>query len=130
MKKVYDEEIANVSANIPGTGVTPAGKPSNFGDPIMNPAAAKRWKKANQSGQGIIRRRLPNFAGAAVFEVAADVFHAARLEKRKHKTWRKYLEENECMSEIREFANKNPKTPIILQNERTGEMCYARYGNK
>jgi len=125
-----NEEIANVSANVPGTGVTPAGKPAGFGDPIVNPSAAKRWKKANEIGQGVLRRRLPNFAGAAVFEVASDVFHAARLEKRKHKTWRKYLEEDDCMVEIREFANKNPNTPIILQNARTGEMCYARYGKR
>ena len=68
------------------------------------------------------------FAGAAVFEVSSHVFHTAKMEKRKHKTWRKYLEEDDCLAEIREYANKNPGKPIILKNANTGEMTHARYG--
>ena len=69
-------------------------------------------------------------AGAMVFEVSSAVFHTAKLEKRKHKTWRKYLEEDDCLAEIREYANKNPGRPIILKNKNTGEMTYARYGKR
>ena len=125
------------SAAIPGTGQTPEGKPAGFGDPIVNPGAAKRWKKINTTGQGgILRRKKPNlmaeetFAGAAVFEVSSHVFHTAKMEKRKHKTWRKYLEEDDCLAEIREYANKNPGKPIVLRNANTGEMTHARYGKR
>jgi len=81
------------------------------------------------------RRKAPvlaedTFAGAMVFEVSSAVFHAAKMEKRKHKTWRKYLEEDDCLAEIREYANKNPGRPIVLKNKNTGEMTYARYGKR
>ena len=56
--------------------------------------------------------------------------HSAKMEKRKHKTWRKYLEEDDALAEVREYANKNPGKSIILKNRNTGEMTYARYGKK
>lgn len=127
---MIDEEGGMTSAAIPGTGQGRAGQPANYGDTIVGPAAAKRWKKANETGQGILRRRQPNFAGGAVFEVSSAVFHEAKLQKRKGKHWKTYLGEDDALAEIREFANKNPKTPIILQNQVTGEMCYARYGKQ
>ena len=259
------EEIANVSAGVPGTGVTPEGKPQGFGDPIVKPKAAKTWKKMN----AMLRRRSPvmeqqidetdsdaakkygrkalvsyknardkhvnavtglksnippeyvtgtaplktmekrfkgmtraaniiqkdkkeksdvklvkesatmaalaagsalgaaaaphinkavgkgldwlekkrkqkhqdhydkksrrvvkeeTFAGAVVFEVSAHTFHNAKMEKRKGKHWRTYLDECDELSEIRQYANKHPKKAIVLQNRNTNEMVYVRYG--
>lgn len=123
------EEIANVSAGVPGTGVTPEGKPPGFGDAIVNPGAAKNWKKQN----AMFRRKSPKqiaeetFAGAAVFEVSSKLFHNITLQKRKGKHWRTYLEEDDCYAEIREWARKNPKGKIVVRNENTGEMRYVRY---
>ena len=188
------EEIANVSAGVPGTGVTPAGKPAGFGDAIVNPKSAKTWKKMN----AMLRRRSPvmedeekkplltkkvlgdyikkasdnrsknqadfdfyykkknakkygkafrnvinrrkgiraatdrlvkeeTFAGAAIFEVSSKVFHNITLQKRKGKHWRTYLEEDDCYSEIREWARKHPKGKIVVRNECTGEMRYVKY---
>ena len=74
----------------------------------------------------MLRRRKSNFAEAAVFEVSSAIFHSLTMQKRKNKHWRTYLEEDDCFSEIREYANKN-KGPIIVQNETTGEMRYVRY---
>jgi hypothetical protein len=68
------------------------------------------------------------FAGAAVFEVDSATFHAAKFHKRKGKHWRKYLGEDDCLSEIRDYATRNPGKPIIIKNKTTGEMCHARYG--
>ena len=116
---------------IPGANITSPGKPANFGDTIVNPGAAKRWKKINatQTG-GILRRKNPlmeeTFAGATVFEVNSKLFHNLIMHKRKGKHWRTYLEEDDCYSEIREWANKN-KGPIVVRNEATGEMRYIRY---
>ena len=77
-----------------------------------------------------LKEDVDTFAGAMVFEVSPGVFHTAKMEKRKHKTWKKYLEEDDCLAEIREYANKNPGRPIILKNKNTGEMTYARYGKR
>ena len=122
------EEIANVSAGVPGTGVTPEGKPQGFGDAIVNPKAAKTWKKIN----AMLRRSSPvlaeeTFAGAMVFEVSSKLFHNITLQKRKGKHWRTYLEEDDCYAEIREWARKHPKGKIVVRNECTGEMRYVRY---
>ena len=50
------------------------------------------------------------------------------MEKRKGKHWRTYLDECDELAEIREYANKNPGRPIVLQNRNTNEMVYVRYG--
>jgi hypothetical protein len=52
------------------------------------------------------------------------------MEKKKGKHWKTYIGEDEHGMNIREYANKNIKKPIILQDENTGAMCYARYGKK
>jgi hypothetical protein len=101
--------------DVAGAGVSKAGKPANWGEP----------GRPSQM-MPILRRRKPNFAGATVFEVSSAIFHSLTMQKRKGKHWRTYLEEDDCFSEIREYANKN-KGPIIVQNEKTGEMRFVRY---
>lgn len=78
----------------------------------------------------MMKEDLETFAGSVVFEVSSSVFHHARNEKRKGKHWRTYLDEDDCFAEIREYAHKNPGRGIVLRNENTGEMCYARYPKK
>ena len=114
-----------------------------IGDPPVSRKAQKKIQRREKSTPtpviiNMLRRKAPNpiaeecetFAGAVVFEVSSDVFHNAKNEKRKHKTWRKYLEEDDCLAEVREYANKHPHKPIVLKNRMTGEMCYARYGKR
>jgi hypothetical protein len=131
MKK-EDAPAVNTSG-VAGIGVGPQGEPG-----VSPKVQKKRYGKIRSPllFPDMIKRTVPNlvkeetFAGAVVFEVSSSVFHAAKLEKRKGKHWRKYLEEDDCLAEIREYANKNPHKPIVLRNENTGEMCYARYGRK
>jgi len=68
------------------------------------------------------------FAGNKTFIVNDDMFAKARIAKRKGQHWRTYLGGDEFES-IREYANKNKKSPIILQNK-SGTMMFARYGAK
>lgn len=75
-------------------------------------------------------RRKKDFAGQAVFEVSSKLFNEMRLQKRDYQRWNKYLQEEEGLDEIREYARKNPKKPIILQDENSGCMCYAKYGKR
>ena len=58
------------------------------------------------------------------------MFHKARNEKSKGKHWKTYIGECEYGQAIREYANKNKKNSIVLEDEKTGTMCYARYGKK
>jgi len=83
-------------------------------------------KKVGQNWKDVIKEET--FGGAAVFEVSSHTFHNAKMEKRKGKHWRIYLEEDDCLAEIREYANKNPGRAIVLRNQNTGEMTVARHG--
>ena len=78
----------------------------------------------------MLRRRKPSFAGAAVFEVDSATFCNIKNAKRKHGHWRTYLEEDDALKEVREYAAMFPHKPIVIQNGMTGEMTYARYGKK
>jgi len=131
MVKIQNEDApTNAVAQNSVAGIT--------GDPPVSVKAQKRIQKKQKTTStpvimSMLRRKLVSeetFAGAVVFEVSTTVFHTAKMEKRKGKHWRTYLEEDDCFRHIREYAQKNPKKGIILRNERTGEMFYARYGKK
>ena len=150
IKKVSVEEEApanNVGGgNIAGLGVGAKGEPG------LNPKQRLSYKKKNavddktREGQiaTFIRRAEPvmeetqpvsnvrrgKFAGNDTFIVPSDMFHKARHEKRKGKHWKTYVGECEYGSAIREYANKNRKSAIVLEDEKTGAMCYARYGKR
>lgn len=144
------EEIANSAAGpagqgsqIASLGIPNPNKAANFGEPGVpkrhQPKASKSVKNGlweNNPLMGDMMRRSPpvmetrrrgSFAGAAVFEVSSKIFHNLTVSKRKGKHWRTYLEEDDCYSEIREWANKN-KGPIVVRNENTGEMRFIRHG--
>ena len=137
MKKVYEDAPTNNvgSGAIAGAGVGRMGEPG-----VSVAAQKKRYGKTKSTPTPVIinmmRRKAPNplaeetFAGAVVFEVSSSTFHNAKTEKRKGKHWRTYLDECDELAEIREYAKKNPKKAIVLRNENTGEMCYAKYGRK
>lgn len=123
------------SGAVAGAGIGPMGEPG-----VSKKAQRKRQRNEKSTPTPVIinmlRRKAPNpiveefntFAGAIVFEVSSTTFHNARTEKRKGKHWRTYLDECDELAEIREYANKNPGKPIVLQNRNTNEMCYVRYG--
>ena len=137
----FSEEIANsasggaAGSQIASLGIPNPNKSANFGEPGVSKTKYKDTKSPLLWPE-MMRRTMPNmvkenrerFAGAAVFEVDSATFHTAKFHKRKGKHWRKYLGEDDCLSEIRDYANKNPGKPIIIKNKTTGEMCYARYG--
>lgn len=119
---------------IAGIGVGPKGEPGVH--PKHQPKGSRTPKTSVILGY--FRRKAPNpiaeefdtFAGAVVFEVSSSTFHNAKMEKRKGKHWRTYLDECDELAEIREYANKHPHKPIVLKNNLTSEMMYARYGRK
>lgn len=102
-------------------GVLPKDQAKNK-SPVLFPGMMRRSKPQNI----VSSRHKGQFAGATIFEVSSKIFHSLTMQKRKGKHWRTYLEEDDCYSEIREWANKN-KGPIIVRNECTGEMRYIRY---
>ena len=134
---MIEEDAPTNSAG--GGGIAGIGVGSHGEPPVSVKVQRKIQKRQKTPSNNVVmayfRRKAPmiaenTFAGAMVFEVSAAVFHAARMEKRKGKHWRKYLEEDDSLAEIREYANKNPGRAIILRNQNTGEMTHARYGKR
>jgi hypothetical protein len=144
-RKLQQEDAPANSAGsgaIAGIGVGPQGEPG------ISRSVMKKYKKRNDSGKeaqetelSLMKRKTPmmeetkecktgTFAGQTTFVVPSNIFHEARMSKKKGKHWRTYIGEDDHWKHIREYAMKNPKKAVILQDENTGSMCYARYGSK
>lgn len=124
------------TGNIAGIGVGPKGEPG------VNQRSRRRHKKNVEDEQesrtmdiALMRRATPMmestktgmFAGNKTFIVPSTIFQEAKMQKKKGKHWRTYIGDDKHFNHIREYATKNPNKAIILQDERTGAMCYARY---
>lgn len=122
------EEDAPVNAiglgGIEGAGIGAKGEPGR--------APGKKLKNQDPlMSADLLKRKTPmmeDFAGHKVFEVKSNVFHTARLAKRKGKHWKTYLGADDEHKIIHEYARKNPRKAVILQDCNTGAMMYARYG--
>jgi hypothetical protein len=140
-KREIEEEAPTNSvggSGIAGLGVGPKGEPG------LSPSSRKSYKSKNKRDVDnresdiatLIRRSQPIsemrgiFAGNQTFIVPSQVFHKARLQKMHGKHWKTYIGEDDHGLHIREYAKKNKDKSIILQDENTGAMCYARYGKK
>lgn len=77
----------------------------------------------NQAEPGVKR-----FAGSRVFKVPTKNFVMAKMLKRKFAKFESYLGDPIIAKEISEYANKNWKEGIVLEDEQTGAMMYLRYG--
>jgi hypothetical protein len=86
-------------------------------------------KRAKADLKEAVEVKRGKFAGNDTFVVPSHVYHEAVHHKAKGAHWTKYLNETEYGTAIREFANNNPHKPIVLEDEKTGYLTYARYGN-
>jgi hypothetical protein len=112
MGSYVDEENAVGSGAVAGLGVGPQGEP---GRPHQLMPMARRGKK---------------FMGVETFIVPSKTFNTIRDAKRKGKHWRKYLDEDDAFYHIRMEAKKNKKKAIIIEDENTGALIFARYGKE
>ena len=102
--KIVEEIVNATGAAIPGSGDTgQAFKP-------MRPIA-RRGKFLNQE----------------TFVVSSSTFNSLRDAKKKRTHWKRYLEEDDAYHDLREYARRKKKGPIIVEDERTGACMYVRY---
>lgn len=100
-------------ANAVGSGSGVAGlTPDSIGRPKELMPMARRGKK---------------FMGIEPYVVSSKVFNQIREAKKKGKHWRTFLDEDDSYHHIRLEARKSKKTPIIIEDEVTGAMCFVRY---
>ena len=75
------------------------------------------------------RRKRGSFLKQETFIVSSSTFNSLREAKKKRVHWKRYLEEDDAYHDLREYARKKRKGPIIVEDERTGACMYVRYGD-
>ena len=68
--------------------------------------------------------------GVETFIVPSRVFNQIREVKKRGRWWKKYLDEDDSFYHIRMEAKKNKKGAIIIEDENTGALIFARYGKE
>jgi hypothetical protein len=67
------------------------------------------------------------FAQMPVFKVNQDDFAKCQNGKKKHAHWNKHIDtESDYGKKIHGYAKKNPKSPIIVQDDKSGHMVYLK----
>ena len=67
------------------------------------------------------------FASMPVFKVNQDDFLRCQDGKKKHGHWNKHIDtESEYGKKIHGYAKKNPKSSIIVQDDKSGHMVYLK----
>ena len=104
--------------NIAGTGIGPDGEPG--------------FTKKRQKDLVMMRRKTPQglFAGKKTFKVPHKMFTEMKNPRADRTWWKKTVGEDYIGEDIREFANANPREPVILEDEDYGWMHYLRYGKE
>ena len=65
------------------------------------------------------------FAGMQVFKVSQDEYINSINGRTKFQRWNKHMNmEKEENAEVKKYAHRNPGKPVLIQNDRTGEMAY------
>ena len=112
MGTYVDEEMTAGGGGVAALGVGPQGEPGR---------SAKFMPT--------VKRGKP-FLGVETYLVPSKVFNQIREAKRKGKHWRRYLDEDDTFHHIRAEARKNKNGAIIIEDEYTGALCFARYGKE
>ena len=110
--KIEEEMIGNSAGSgaIAGIGIGPQGEPG-FSKP-----------ERKMARRGMFMRQ-------ETFIVSSSTFNSLREAKKKNVRWKRYLEEDDAYHDLREYARRKRKGPIIVEDERTGCCMYVRYGD-
>ena len=149
----YSEQVSTVRhmlseqkiKEMMGVGAVPTTQ-----EPVMTPKAVKAYHTSNATGAGIIRRKKPvleqdktpsdyedavrdrveSYGKYKVFTVDTNTFQNARVGKSRYDRYDKYIGKSPLKEHIREYAINNTNKPVILKDEKTGMLCFLKYGTE
>jgi len=78
------------------------------------------------------KRLIDSLEGHPVFKVSSDEYaiFSGSKGKRRFSKWKKsFGEDSKSGSMIRKYSLRNPKKPVIVQDEQSGEIMYLRRRN-
>jgi len=87
-------------------------------DPVERGVTPKKKKR---------KCEIEKFIGSRVFEVSNDEYCRCLKGRNKYERWNKYFDtESVSGSSIKKYSHKHPNNPIIIKDEKTGEMMFLR----
>jgi hypothetical protein len=70
---------------------------------------------------------LDKYTDSQIFTVSSEDFNRCSTGRRKNERWSKFFaSESEQGANIKKYSLRNPKSPIIIKNEETGDMMFLR----
>lgn len=122
------KEVMGMTEDAPATNT--GGVAGTGNDPVVGvPTSKKKKKKAIARTKSMTEmNNLPKkhdlvseYKGVKVFQISAEEFEAT-TNRRKYQRWN----ESDSFVAIKRYSLKNPTSPVIVQNEETGEMKLVR----
>jgi hypothetical protein len=105
--EVDEEEISTTTTSV-GT----------LTNPIDRGYCPKKKKRRNE---------IEKFIGSRVFEVSTDEYCHCLTGRNKYERWNKFFSKESDMGHtIKKYSHRNPNSPIIIKDQRTGEMMFLR----
>ena len=65
-----------------------------------------------------------------IFHVDPKTFQTAKAGKGRYERYSRYVGEADLGEDIRSYAVSNPKLPVILKCDKTGQLAFLKYGSK
>ena len=134
-KKKMKEDMPNVntggvSGMTPGTvGVKRKKKKRGHEhDPrLFKEGLNERLEKSLRSINPNDRKFTKEYCGHPVFRVSEAEFNKCKTRRRKNERWNKFFEgDSQNGGAIKKYSQRNPRKPVVIQNELTGEMAILR----
>lgn len=103
-------------------------------EPIATKSAVERYKKRMKKDSSLreddLSDQIESHGNYKVFIVDNATFMGARVGKTRYERYNKYVGGSAIGDHIRNYAIKNPKKPIILKDEKSGQLCFLKYGSE
>lgn len=136
-KYLRNEEIANTTAGVAGLTPDTVGRPVSRKkkkkkrreiEPMLTTESRKRVEKAIRAMNSSDSKEFKSeIEGMPVFKVSEAEFAKCKGKRAKGERWNKFFEgDSPNYSGIRSYAKKNPNSPLVVQNNVTGEMTIFR----
>jgi len=78
-----------------------------------------------ESKKRTVNELRDTFAGMPVFKVSAEDYIKSINGRSRYQRWSHHLDmENEENTGAKNYAHRNPGKPLLIQNQKTGEMSY------
>lgn len=128
-RSVYEHNLLDIQ-NILMEDMTTSALPTTQQEPVGTKKASKKFiKKKKILRRNPIVENIESHGNFKIFHVDPATFIQAKKGKSRYERYSKYVGSAKLGEQIREYAINNPKMPVILKCEKSGQLCFLKYGS-